>query len=65
MSMNTFYRRDRDQAETVRLIYKLFLEGYTPSGIAKLLTDEGIPTPSGKVTWPRTSVESILTNEKY
>jgi hypothetical protein len=49
----------------IRLIYKLFLEGKTPSGIAKHLTDSGIPTPSGKVKWVTSTVESILTNEKY
>lgn len=54
-----------DQAVTVRKIYKLFLEGKTPTGIAKLLTIEGIPTPSGKSKWLASTVESILKNEKY
>lgn len=53
------------EAEVIRLIYKLFLEGKTPSGIAKHLTDCGIPTPSGKSKWPSSTVESILSNEKY
>jgi len=54
-----------EQAETVRLIYKLFLEGYTTSGIAKLLTGESISTPAGKQKWQGSTVKSILTNEKY
>lgn len=54
-----------DQAKIVRLIYKLFLEGGTPTSIAKQLTSQGIPTPSGKHKWQNTTVESILTNEKY
>lgn len=37
------------EAKTVRLIVRLFLEGKTPSGIAKLLTRRGVPTPSGKL----------------
>ena len=53
------------EAVVVRLIYKLFLEGKTPSGIAKHLTQNDIPTPSGKTIWRSTTVESILTNEKY
>ena len=53
------------EAKIVRRIYKLFLEGKTPSGIASYLTGEGIPTPSGKEKWPTSTVESILTNEKY
>ena len=54
-----------EQAEVVRRIYKLFMQGKTPSGIAKLLTEEGIPTPGGKVKWQSSTVESILKNEKY
>lgn len=54
------------QAVIVRLIYKLFLEGKTPSAIATILTEQGVPTPSGKVVrWQPSSVQSILTNEKY
>jgi site-specific DNA recombinase len=53
------------EAVTVRLIYRLFLEGKTPSGIAKHLTANGIPTPAGKKKWQASTVESILKNEKY
>ena len=52
------------EARIVRLIYKLFLKGKTPSGIAKQLTEEGIPTPAGKKKWQPSTVKSILTNEK-
>lgn len=34
------------EAAVVRLIYSLFLEGKTPHGIAKHLTQSGIPTPA-------------------
>ena len=37
-----------EQAEVVKRIYGMFLKGMTPHGIAKTLTDEGIPTPAGK-----------------
>lgn len=53
------------QAETVRRIYGLFLQGRSPYAIAKLLTSEGIPTPSGKEKWCGATVKSILQNEKY
>ncbi len=56
---------DEEQAQTVRLIYRLFMEGQAPIGIASILTDKGIPTPSGKKKWSDTTVLSILTNEKY
>ena len=48
------------QAVIVRLIYKLFLEGKTPSGIATYLTEQGIPTPSGKAKWPSSKVQSSI-----
>lgn len=53
------------EAAVVRLIYKLFLEGKTPSGIAKHLTINKIPTPAGKEVWQESTVRSILKNEKY
>lgn len=54
-----------DQAETVRLIYKLFLEGSTTQGIANYLMEQGILSPAGKKTWSSSTIASILTNEKY
>ena len=54
-----------EEAVVVRLIYRLFLYGKSPSAIATYLTDEGIRTPSGKPVWRASVVESILTNEKY
>ena len=56
---------DGSEAKIVRKIYRLFLEGLTPTHIARTLTEEGIPTPGGKVIWQNSTVESILTNEKY
>jgi len=56
---------NKEQAVTVRLIYKLFLEGYSPYKIAQILTERGIPTPGGKEKWGHGCVRSILTNEKY
>ena len=54
-----------EQAEIVKRIYRLFMEGKTPCAIAKILTEDGITTPGGKRTWLAGTVESILTNEKY
>lgn len=56
---------DENEAVVVRKIYRLFLNGLTPHAIAKQLTDEGIPTPSGKSVWNQTTVRRILSNEKY
>ncbi|MCD7726409.1 MAG: recombinase family protein [Clostridiales bacterium] len=54
-----------EQAETVKQIYKWFLEGLSTYEIAKLLTEKKIPTPMGKEKWYPKTVGSILQNEKY
>lgn len=54
-----------EEAETVREIYRLFIQGKTLNWIAKHLTEQGVPTPRGKAKWQSSTVESILTNEKY
>lgn len=54
-----------EQAVTVRRIYRSFMQGKTPGGIAKELTRDGVPTPAGKAEWRATTVASILQNEKY
>jgi len=56
---------NEEQAQIVRRIYRMFVDGTTVSGIAKALTQEGIPTPGGRRVWQHSVVESILTNEKY
>lgn len=53
------------EAKIVRLIYRLFLEGKTISAISKHLTNENIPTSSGKKKLTTSTIRSILTNEKY
>lgn len=75
MSFGNFlgYKRGEDgqpeivekEAKIVRQIYKMFLEGKTPTYIAKYLTEHNIPTPRDKNIWRSTTVESILKNEKY
>lgn len=56
---------NKEQAKLVKKIYKYFLEGNTPYRIAKMLTEEGIPTIQGKKKWSAGPVKNILTNEKY
>ncbi|RKM55396.1 recombinase family protein [Butyrivibrio sp. CB08] len=55
---------NEEEAETVRLIYKLFLAGLTYNAIAKELQNQGRKAPGGK-NWHDGTVRSILTNEKY
>lgn len=53
------------EAEIVRLIYRLFLQGKTASGICKHLDGLGTPIPTGRKAWNQTTINSILRNEKY
>jgi len=56
---------DHEEAETIRFIYERFLAGDSLSGIAQKLNDLQIPTPSGKGLWQNSTIQSILSNEKY
>lgn len=56
---------NEEQAELVRLIYKKFMMGKTVSWIVSFLEDNGYKTPTGKDKWQISTIESILTNEKY
>lgn len=56
---------NQEQAQVVRLIYIQFLLGDTTYAIGNYLEEQGIQTPAGEGKWSATTVESILTNEKY
>lgn len=57
---------DEKESLVVKEIYSLFLKyGYSTTKIAKEFNERGICTPSGKGKWTLTTVESILSNEKY
>ncbi len=56
---------NEEQAAIVRRIYKMYLQGYTFTGIARKLTEDGVLTVTGKTKWRDTAIKSILTNEKY
>ncbi len=54
-----------EEAAIVRKIYRLYLEGRTPSNIAAILESKGADSPGGKKKWQVRTIMSILTNEKY
>ena len=54
---------DEDEADIVRTIYNLYLEGYSSTQIADLLTKNGIPTVKGLENWRPGGVLNILRNE--
>lgn len=58
---------NEEQAETVRLIYRLYLrDGLSRTSIADYLNKKEIKTPGGHIgKWTPNNITSILTNEKY
>lgn len=54
-----------EECENVRLIFDLYLEGYSVVKIIKELQSRGIPSPTGKEVWCKHSIEVMLTNVKY
>ena len=54
-----------EEAETIRFIYESFLAGDSFGGIKAKLEEKGILSPSGTHTWRYSTIQSILTNEKY
>lgn len=56
---------NEDEAPIIRRIYDEYLAGLSPYTIAKKLTADGIETPAHKTVWQPSTVQSILTNEKY
>ena len=56
---------NEEQAGTVRLIFRLFLEGMTACRIAKELTARHILTVTGQEKWNAATINGVLANEKY
>lgn len=56
---------DREKAKVVQMIYEKYLNGYSIVALQKLLKELSVPSPRGKETWNKRSIECILENEKY
>lgn len=54
-----------EQAEVVRRIFRMFLEGKTHADIARALEADGVKTGSGCENWGWSTIDGILRNEKY
>lgn len=47
------------------MIFNLYLQGKSVLGIVKELERLGIKSPIGKATWPKRTIDVMLSNEKY
>jgi len=54
-----------EEAEIVRLIFRLYLEGYSAGKISRYLEEKGIKTVTGQDKWHDTVIFKMLRNEKY
>ncbi|MEI3609983.1 recombinase family protein [Pseudogracilibacillus sp. SO10305] len=54
-----------DEAKNVRLIFELYLRGFSIIGIKRELEKRGIKTPTGKENWSKRTIDVMLSNEKY
>jgi len=54
-----------EKAKNVRLIFDFYLRGKSILGIVKELERLGVKSPTGKDTWPKRTIDVMLSNEKY
>lgn len=53
------------EAKIVQLIFKMRVQGKSLNDISKALQKKKIPSPTGKITWSRETLNKLLKNEKY
>lgn len=54
-----------EEAEIVRQIFRLYLEGNSYSQITKQMEADGVLTATGRSEWCASVIEKMLSNEKY
>ena len=54
-----------EEAEIVKLIFRLYLEGYSAKKISQYLEENGIKTATGQDKWYDSVIFKMLRNEKY
>ena len=54
-----------EEAKIVRLIFRLYLEGYSAKKISQYLEENGIKTATGQDKWYDSVIFKMLRNEKY
>lgn len=56
---------NKTEAETVQLIFELYIQGYGGARIAKQLMEMGMKNHQEKVVWTDSGVMGVIKNEKY
>lgn len=53
------------EAVVVRDIFNLYISGFSLNAIVKELSARKLNSPTGKSTWPKGTIDALLSNEKY
>jgi DNA invertase Pin-like site-specific DNA recombinase len=56
---------NEQESVVVNKIFNLYLSGFSTLAIIRELNKEGIKSPTGKESWPKRTIDTILSNEKY
>ena len=54
-----------DEADVVRMIYDMAINGHSLQNIQEELCNLGIKSPSGKDKWTRDVIDKTINNKKY
>ena len=54
-----------EEAEVVRKIFELYIQGSGVRKIKRYLEEHGIKTVTGKTEWSTSTIDRMLSNEKY
>ncbi len=54
-----------DEANVVRMIFDMTINGYSLQNIQTELFNQGIKSPSGKDTWTRDVIDKTINNYRY
>ena len=54
-----------DEADVVRMIYDMAINGYSLQNIQLELQNRGIKSPSGRDKWTRDVIDKTINNKKY
>lgn len=54
-----------NEAQIVRLIFDLYLKGYSILAVIRELHHQNIKSPTGKDQWSKRTIDTMLANEKY
>lgn len=56
---------NEQESVVVKKIFNLYLSGYSVLTIIRELKKQGIKSPTGKESWPKRTIDTILSNKKY